>query len=71
MNQRPTSTPPAPSAEWLKRTQESLALRSCRGLTFNRLYDLLRDRRLVRYALDRVLRNEGAKTAGMDGQTKT
>jgi retron-type reverse transcriptase len=55
---------------WINRIQERLAQRSAQGQTFNRLYDLLRDKRLVRYALDQVLSNEGARTSGIDGMTK-
>jgi RNA-directed DNA polymerase len=55
---------------WINRIQERLAQRSAQGQTFNRLYDLLRDKRLVRYALDQVLSNEGARTPGIDGMTK-
>jgi RNA-directed DNA polymerase len=55
---------------WLKRTQEVLAHRSLQGHSFHRLFNLMRTKRLVELALDRVLRNDGAKTAGVDGKTK-
>jgi len=55
---------------WINRIQESLAQRSANHQTFNRLYDLLRDKRLVKYAIDQVLSNTGAKTPGIDGMTK-
>ena len=53
--------------QWIKRTQEVLAHRSLQGRTFRRLYDLMRSRRLVEVALNKVLQNDGAKTAGVDG----
>lgn len=52
---------------WLKRTQEVLAHRSLQGQSFRRLFNLMRTKRLVELALDKVLRNAGAKTAGIDG----
>jgi len=55
---------------WINRIQESLAQRSAQNQTFTRLYGLFRDKRLVRYALDLVLSNEGARTPGIDGMTK-
>ncbi len=55
---------------WTKRTQEVLAHRSLKGLTFDRLYNLMRSKRLTTVALDRVLKNDGARTAGVDGITK-
>lgn len=70
MDVLPTTIPRTANEEWLKRTQESLARRSADGHTFNRLYDLLRDKRLVRFALNNVLENGGAKTPGIDGVTK-
>lgn len=57
-------------ARWLKRTQEVLAHRSLQGRTFRRLYGLMRSRRLIEIALDKVLQNDGAKTAGVDGATR-
>src|SRR5579863_9016068 len=57
-------------ARWIKRTQEVLAFRSIHGLTFHRLYNLMRTKRLVEMALSNVLQNAGAKTAGIDGMTK-
>jgi len=66
----PTNTQGFNEDLWINRIQESLAQRSAQNQTFNQLYDLLRDKRLVRYALDRVLSNEGARTAGIDGMTK-
>jgi RNA-directed DNA polymerase len=55
---------------WIKRTQEVLAFRSQQGRSFHRLFNLLRTKRLVEVALDNVLANAGAKTAGVDGMTK-
>ncbi|CAG0937176.1 Group II intron-encoded protein LtrA [Thermoflexales bacterium] len=55
---------------WLKRTQEVLAYTGLQGQKFDSLYNLMRTKRLVEVALDHVLRNEGAKTAGIDGVTK-
>jgi group II intron reverse transcriptase/maturase len=54
---------------WLKQTQEALAHRSLHGHTFSRLFNLLRTKRLVELAAHNVLRNAGAKTAGVDGVT--
>jgi RNA-directed DNA polymerase len=56
--------------QWTKRTQETLAHRSLQKKTFNCLYNLMRTKRLVEVALDKVLSNEGAKTGGVDGVTK-
>lgn len=56
--------------QWTKRTQEVLAHRSLQGHSFHRLYNLMRTRRLVEVALDKVLRNDGARTPGIDGITK-
>lgn len=56
--------------QWVKRTQEILAYRSQQGLQFNRLYNLLRTKRLTEVALESVLQNDGAKTPGIDGVTK-
>ena len=56
--------------QWTKRTQEVLAHRSLQERKFHRLYNLMRTRRLVEVALDKVLRNKGARTAGVDGMTK-
>jgi len=70
------TTPTAPATreqslrQWLKRTQETLAYRSIQGRKFNRLFNLLRTKRLVEVALDNVLANTGAKTAGVDGVTR-
>jgi group II intron reverse transcriptase/maturase len=55
---------------WIKQTQEMLAHRSLTGLPFHRLYNLFKTKRLIEVALDQVLSNEGAKTAGVDGLTK-
>jgi RNA-directed DNA polymerase len=57
-------------SQWVKRTQEILAYRSQQGLQFNRLYNLLRTKRLTEVALENVLQNNGAKTPGIDGVTK-
>ena len=56
--------------QWTKRTQEVLAHRSIQGLSFHRLYNLMRTKRLVEVSLDKVLRNKGAMTPGVDGITK-
>jgi RNA-directed DNA polymerase len=56
--------------QWIKRTQEVLAYRSLQGRKFHRLYDLMRTKRLVAVALDNVLSNQGARTAGVDGVTR-
>jgi RNA-directed DNA polymerase len=55
---------------WIKRTQEVLAYRSLQGKPFHRLYNLFRTKRLIEIALARVLGNQGANTAGIDGVTK-
>ena len=55
---------------WIKRTQEVLAFRSQQGRSFHRLFNLLRTKRLVEIALTNVLKNAGARTAGVDGVTK-
>ena len=55
---------------WIKRTQEVLAFRSQQGRSFPRLYNLLLTKRLIEIALDTVLKNTGAKTAGVDGVTR-
>lgn len=55
---------------WIKRTQEVLAFQSQQGRSFHRLFNLLRTKRLVEVALDNVLANAGARTAGVDGVTK-
>ncbi len=47
-----------------------LAHRSLKRPTFSRLYNLIRTKRLIEVALDNVLENEGAKTAGVDGMTR-
>lgn len=76
MNTTPESQPIQPLtrkdalAQWVKRTQEILAYRSQQGLTFDRLYNLLRTKRLTEVALESVLQNPGAKTPGIDGVTK-
>jgi len=55
---------------WIKRTQEVLAHRSLQGRKFHRLYNLMRTKRLIEVSLDKVLRNDGARTAGVDGVSK-
>jgi len=52
---------------WLKRVQENLAKRSVENGKFDKIYDILRSKRLVRVAITNVLRNKGARTPGMDG----
>lgn len=47
-----------------------LAYRSLQGCTFTKLFNLLRTRRLVEVAFDRVMQNEGARTAGVDGANR-
>lgn len=70
------TTPTAPVThqqylrQWTKRVQETLAYRSVQGRTFSRLFNLMRTKRLAEAALDNVLENTGAKTAGVDGVTK-
>lgn len=56
--------------KWLKRVQEQLAIRSVEGGSFNRVYNLLRTKRLARVALTNVLRNRGAYTPGVDGKSR-
>lgn len=56
--------------QWVKRTQVMLAYRSKLGRSFSQLYNLMRTKRLVEVALDNVLENTGAQTAGVDGITK-
>jgi len=76
MNTTPQTQPSMPFTrqdalnQWVKRTQEILAYRSQQGLSFNRLYNLLRTKRLTEVAMERVLQNAGAKTPGVDGVTK-
>ncbi len=55
---------------WIKRVQEVLAHRSLTEQPFTRLYNLMRTKHLIEVALDRVLTNQGARTAGIDGVTK-
>lgn len=55
---------------WLKRIQEQLAIRSVENGSFNRLWNLLRTKRLARIAITNVLRNKGAYTPGVDGKSK-
>jgi RNA-directed DNA polymerase len=66
----PETNRKASLGRWIKRTQEVLAFRANRGSSFHRLFNLVRTRRLVEIALDNVLTNEGARTAGVDGMTK-
>ena len=74
INTTPQTAAPTTRAEaleqWMKRTQEILAYRSIRGQTFSQLYNLLRTKRLAEIALANVLRNAGARTAGVDGITR-
>lgn len=56
--------------KWLKRVQEQLAIRSVEGGSFNKVYNLLRTKRLARMALTNVLRNRGAYTPGVDGKSR-
>ena len=55
---------------WLKRVQTMLAKRSVEGGSFNRVYNLLRTKRLARTAITQVLKNKGARTPGVDGKSK-
>lgn len=59
----------APTA-WINQTQEVLAHRSLNQQPFHRVFNLMRTRRLATVALNRVLANTGARTAGIDGMTK-
>lgn len=54
---------------WLKQTQEALAHRRRQGQPLTHLFNLLRTKRLMEVALDRVLQNTGARTPGVDGIT--
>lgn len=63
------SSPGNPVSPWLNRTQELLAFRSRQGKTFGRLSNLLRCRRLWDEAIEIVLSNKGAGTAGVDGKS--
>ncbi len=73
-NTMPQEAAPMTRAEalqqWVKRTQVMLAYRSKLGRSFSQLYNLMRTKRLVEVALDNVLENTGAQTAGVDGITK-
>jgi group II intron reverse transcriptase/maturase len=55
---------------WINRTQTVLTQRSLDGHVFHRLFDLMRSKRLATLAFTRVLANQGARTAGVDGITK-
>ncbi|MCB2160600.1 group II intron reverse transcriptase/maturase [bacterium] len=55
---------------WLKRVQTMLAKRSVEGGSFNRVFNLLRTKRLARTAITHVLKNKGARTPGVDGKSK-
>lgn len=54
---------------WINRTQTVLTQRSLNGHVFHRLFNLMRSKRLATLALTRVLANQGARTAGIDGIT--
>lgn len=56
--------------DWIKRKQEILARQSQEGKTFNHLYPNLCNRGFIWCAMENILSNTGAKTAGIDGVTK-
>jgi RNA-directed DNA polymerase len=56
--------------DWIKRKQEILATQSQEGRTFGDLYHNLGDISLIWCAMENVLSNKGARTAGVDGITK-
>jgi group II intron reverse transcriptase/maturase len=57
-------------ADWIKRKQELLARQSQEGKTFSNLYQHLCDTGLIWCAMENILSNKGARTAGIDGITK-
>jgi RNA-directed DNA polymerase len=56
--------------DWIKRKQEILAMQSQEGNTFENLYQHLSNIRFVWCAMENILSNKGARTAGIDGITK-
>ena len=56
--------------DWIKRKQELLAMQSQEGKTFSNLYQNLCDTGFIWCAMENILSNKGARTAGMDGITK-
>ena len=57
-------------ADFVTRKQQSLCAFSEQGASFDNLYQLLGTPQWIRTALDRVLRNRGSRTPGVDGKTK-
>ncbi|SFH38799.1 group II intron reverse transcriptase/maturase [Desulfotomaculum arcticum] len=55
---------------WVARMQEQLAFRQAQGKTFNRLYRTLTWAKLVDVAINKVLKNKGSRTPGIDGETR-
>jgi group II intron reverse transcriptase/maturase len=56
--------------DWIKRKQELLAMQSQEGKTFSNLYQNLCDTGFIWGAMENILCNKGARTAGIDGITK-
>lgn len=56
--------------DWIKRKQEILATQSQEGRIFGDLYDNLGNISFIWCAMENVLSNKGARTAGVDGITK-
>ena len=56
--------------DWIKRKQEILATQSQEGQTFSHLYRYLGNPEYIRCAMENILSNKGARTAGVDGITK-
>ena len=56
--------------DWIKRKQEILAMQSQEGNTFGNLYQHLSNIGFVWCAMENILSNKGARTAGIDGITK-
>lgn len=56
--------------DWIKRKQELLAMQSQEGKPFSNLYQNLCDTGFIWCAMENILSNKGARTAGIDGITK-
>jgi len=56
--------------KWITRTQAKLAFRSRQDKSFHKIRNLFLTKRLIDVAIINVVRNEGARTAGIDGMTK-
>ena len=56
--------------DWIKRKQELLATQSQDGKTFSNLYPNLSNIGFIWSAMENILSNKGARTAGVDGITK-